>query len=96
MDDQFDTILNPSVIIEVLSPSTEKYDKGFKFFHYMQIPSLKEYLMISSMERYIHISHKQNDTSWKFEEITDSAASLFINTIAQNIPVDDVYYEVKF
>ena len=43
MDDHLDTLLNPSVIIEVLSPSTEEYDKGFKFFYYMQIPSLREY-----------------------------------------------------
>ena len=96
IDDHFDTILNPSVIIEVLSPSTEEHDKGFKFFYYMQIPSLKEYIMINSTGINIHISQKQNDTSWKFEEITDPASSLFINTIEQNIPVDDIYYEVKF
>src|SRR5687768_17468528 len=40
MDNHFDTLLNPSVIIEVLSPSTEEHDKGFKFLYYMQIPSL--------------------------------------------------------
>ncbi len=96
MDDHFDTLLNPSVIIEVLSPSTEEHDKGFKFFYYMQIPSLKEYIMISSTGINIHISHKQNDSSWKFEEITDPASSLFINTIEQNIPVNDIYDEVKF
>ncbi len=96
MDDHFDTLLNPSVIIEVLSPSTEKHDKGFKFFYYMQIPSLKEYIMISSTGINIHISRKQNDASWKFEEITDPAASLFINTIEQNIPMGDIYDEVRF
>ena len=62
----------------------------------MQIPSLKEYIMISSTAVNIHISRKQNDTSWKFEEITDPASSLFINTIEQNIPVNDTYYEVRF
>jgi len=96
MDDHFDTLLNPSVIIEVLSPSTEDYDKGFKFFYYMQIPLLKEYIMISSTGINVHISRKQNDASWKFDEITDPASSLFINTIEQNIPVADIYYEVKF
>ncbi len=96
MDEHFDTLLNPSVIIEVLSPSTEKHDKGFKFIYYMQIPSLKEYIMISSIRKYIHMSYKQNDSSWKFEEITDPASSLFINTIEQNIPMDDIYDEVKF
>ena len=62
----------------------------------MQIPSLKEYIMISSTGIYIHISRKQNDASWKFEEITDSTFSLFIKTIEQNIPVNDIYDEVKF
>ena len=96
MDERFDTLLNPSVIIEVLSPSTEKYDKGFKFFYYMQIPSLKEYVMISSTGVYIHISRKQDDGSWKFEEITDPNTSLFINTIEHNIAIQDIYDEVKF
>ncbi|MEO6330507.1 MAG: Uma2 family endonuclease [Ginsengibacter sp.] len=96
MDDHFDTLLNPSVIIEVLSPSTEKYDKGFKFFFYMQIPSLKEYIMISSTETYIHTSRKQNDTSWKFEEVTDPTSSLIINTIEYSMAIHDIYDEVKF
>lgn len=96
MDEQFDTILNPSIIIEVLSPSTEKYDKGNKFFYYMQIQSLTEYFMISSMETYIHVARKQNDSSWKFEEIKDVAASLLISTIQYNIPLSDIYYNVKF
>jgi Uma2 family endonuclease len=96
MDDHFDTLLNPSVIIEVLSPSTEKYDKGLKFLYYMQIPSLKEYIMINSTGVNIHVSRKQNDSSWKFEEITDRTTSLIINTIEYNISMDDIYDEVKF
>lgn len=96
MDEQFDTILNPSVIIEVLSPSTEKYDRGNKFFYYMQIKSLSEYFMISSIETYIHIARKQSDNSWKFEEIKDASASFTINTIQHNIALADIYYNVKF
>ncbi len=53
-------------------------------------------MMISSTGMNLHISRKQNDTSWKFEELTDPASSLFIDTIKQNIPVDDIYDEVKF
>ena len=96
MDEHFDTLLNPSVIIEVLSPSTEKYDKGFKFMFYMQIPSLKEYIMISSTERYIHISRKQNDDSWKFEEMKNPVAPLMIKPIEYNISINDIYYEINF
>lgn len=96
LDDHFDTLLNPSVIIEVLSPSTEKYDKGTKFFYYMQIPSLKEYIMIGSTGIYVHISRKQNDGSWKFEESKDFETSLYINTIDYTISLKDVYSKVKF
>jgi Uma2 family endonuclease len=96
LDEHFDTLLNPSVIIEVLSPSTEKYDKGFKFFNYMQIPSLKEYIIISSTETYIHVSRKLDDSSWKFDKITDPDSSLFINTIEHNISLHDIYDEVSF
>ncbi|MEO6454166.1 MAG: Uma2 family endonuclease [Ginsengibacter sp.] len=96
MDDHFDTLLNPSVIIEVLSPSTEKYDKGFKFMFYVLIPSVKEYIMIDSTKLYAHISRRQNDDSWKFEEIINPASSVSINTIDYSISLDDIYADVKF
>lgn len=96
LDEHFDTLINPSVIIEVLSPSTEKYDKGAKFFYYMQIPSLKEYLMIDSTGIYIHISQKQNDGSWKFGELKDANASLLISTIDYTISLKDIYSKVNF
>jgi Uma2 family endonuclease len=96
LDDHFDTLLNPSVIIEVLSPSTEKYDKGFKFMMYMQIPSLKEYIMVDSSGINIHISRKQADSSWKFEEIKDPSASLIINPVELTIPLSHIYDAVTF
>ena len=88
--------LSTSIITEGLSPSTEKYDKGFKLFFYMQIPSLKEYIMISSTGIYIHISRKQSDSSWKFEEIINPDDPVLINTIEHNISIQDIYDQVKF
>jgi Uma2 family endonuclease len=46
-DDELDTLFNPTTIVEVLSPSTESYDRGKKFVHYRQLPSLREYVLIS-------------------------------------------------
>ena len=46
-DDEFDTLLNPIVIVEVLSPTTETYDRGEKRLHYLQLQSLKEYILVS-------------------------------------------------
>ena len=95
LDDAYlDTIKNPSVIIEVLSPSTEKYDRGTKFFYYMQIASLKEYFIISSTSLYVQVARKQAQGTWKFEEITDPKASICIQSIQQMLTMAEVYERV--
>ena len=96
LDDQADTLLNPSVIIEVLSPSTENYDKGNKFFIYQQIPSLNEYILIRSTAAEVQIITKKDDDCWQFENIADPQAYFTIKTIDQQILLKDVYYHVKF
>jgi Uma2 family endonuclease len=90
-DDVKDTVKNPSVIFEILSPSTEDYDMGKKFFYYMQIESLKEYVMIDSTKTFIRIGRKQANDAWKFEEYTQTNQSLWINTIEFSIPLQDLY-----
>lgn len=90
-DDVFDTLTNPSVIFEILSPSTKGSDKRRKFFFYMQIPSLKEYIMIDSERRYIIAGRKQADDSWKFEELVDTAYALLIETIHLSVPLTELY-----
>lgn len=96
LDDQFDTLRNPSVIFEVISPSTEHNDRGRKFFFYMQIPEFAEYILIDSTSYYIQVGRRQPDDSWKFEDIRDLSASLLINTIGQQIPMQEVYANVSF
>jgi Uma2 family endonuclease len=96
LDDQFDNLLNPSVIIEVLSPSTEPHDKGTKFFNYQQIASLKEYILVSSTSALITTITKKDDGLWKFENITDMAAPLTIGATDQQIPLADIYDSVTF
>jgi len=92
-DDQFDTLLNPSVIFEILSPSTRSIDKGRKFFFYQQIPSLKEYIMIDSLKRFIQVARKQADDSWKFENMDETHTSLHIQTINFQLPLSEIYYD---
>lgn len=58
-DDKFDTLLNPSVVFEILSPSTRKNDIGYKFLWYQHIPSLNEYIMIDSGKRFVQVVRKQ-------------------------------------
>lgn len=95
-DDKFDTLKNPSVIVEVLSPSTEKNDRGRKFFFYKQIPSLQEYILIDAARHLIDVFSKQADKSWVKESITDPADFLSISTIKFRLPLEEVYRNVVF
>ncbi|HRN57530.1 MAG TPA: Uma2 family endonuclease [Agriterribacter sp.] len=88
-DDQFDTLLNPSVIFDVLSPSTSM-DKGRKFFFYREIPSLKEYIMIDTARKWVVVSRRQPDHSWVFENIAEEAA-LTIQTINFTLTLREMY-----
>jgi len=90
-DDNFDTLLNPAVIFEILSPSTRSIDKGRKLFFYQRIPSLQEYIMIDSLKKIIHHARKQAAGGWLFENISDPLSSLFISTIDFHLPVEDIY-----
>ena len=90
-DDKFDTLTNPSVIFELLSPSAAGVDKGRKFFFYREIPSLKEYIMIGSTRRYIIAARRQSDNSWLFENIDDSQGVLSIQTINFTITFQEIY-----
>lgn len=66
-----DSITNPIVLIEVLSSTTEAYDRGSKFAHYRRIPSLKEYVLISQYERRIEVFRRNADESWTLVEAVD-------------------------
>lgn len=96
LDDKMDTLINPSVIIEVLSPSTESYDRGNKFFTYQLIASLKEYILVDTKSEKVQVITKKNDGLWKFDTITGIDASITISTIELQIPLSDIYYEVAF
>ncbi len=95
IDNQLDTVTNPSAIIEVMSKPTEQYDRGTKFFYYMQIPSLKEYILISSLVCYVQKAKKQSDGSWKFSETSNSEAKLSIDCIEYEITLKDIYEGVS-
>lgn len=89
-DNQFDTLLNPSVIFEILSPSTAGFDKETKFFFYRAISSFKEYILIDNARKLIIASRKQANNSWVFENI-DENKTLTIQTIGFTITLQDIY-----
>ena len=90
-DDQFDTLLNPSVIFEILSLSTQKNDTGYKLLYYKNIPSLKEYIMIDSRKRFVQVVRRQADGAWRFEDFTGTDSKVTIETIQLTISFDDLY-----
>ncbi len=90
-DDKFDTLLNPSVVFEISSPSTERNDKGYKLLHYKNIPSLKEYIMIDARKRFVEVVRKQMDGAWRFDDSAEPSPGLRIETIGLQISFDDLY-----
>ena len=95
-ENEFDTVTNPSVIIEVLSDSTRNKDRGYKFFYYQQIPSLKEYILVDSTSYFVQCVYRQPDDSWKFHTIEDINACIAIRTIGLSLPLSDIYDHVSF
>ncbi|MCW3117704.1 MAG: hypothetical protein JWM28_1786 [Chitinophagaceae bacterium] len=88
-------ILNPSVIIEVLSPSTKNYDRGEKFKLYRDIPSLKEYILADSENIVVEAFRVNERSHWELEEYKQITDSLFIKTIQFSISLEEIYEGTK-
>jgi Uma2 family endonuclease len=95
-DDQKDTILNPVLIIEVLSESTRDYDRGRKFQHYRTLPSLMEYLTIEQDEPRIEHWTRQQDNHWDFVEVDDLTQSIQLTSIGCILPLAEVYDKIEW
>ncbi len=93
-DGREDTLLNPTVILEVLSPSTEAWDRGEKFLRSRQIASLMEYVLISQNERRVEQFTKQPDGSWHLTETTEDGA-VRLESVGCTLALDDIYNKVK-
>lgn len=95
-DEHSDTLLNPQVIVEVLSKSTEAYDRGDKFAHYRQIESLQEYILISQDKPRLERYTRQADDKWLLEEIADPASAIHLQAIDCELRLAEVYDNVDF
>lgn len=95
-DDRFDTITNPSVIIEILSASTRNYDKGEKFTLYREIESLQEYILIDSEKVMIEKFIRNNDKSWQLTEYKLIEEHFNISTLGISLNLSGIYSDVVF
>ena len=95
-DNVFDTLLNPLILIEILSPSTEAYDRGEKFQHYRSIASLREYLLIAQHQAHIDHYRLNDHNQWVLTDKVGLEATLELESISCTLPLAEVYEKVVF
>ena len=95
LDKEEDTLLNPAVIVEVLSPSTEAYDRGCKFEHYQTIESLQEYLLVASERVHADLYTRQPDHRWLLTSASRLEDSLDLQSVQCRLTLADLYRKVE-
>lgn len=94
-DDQQDTLLNPTVIIEVLSKSTAGYDRNEKFAHYRKLETLREYVLIAQTGYRVEHYLRQSDGNWLLSEIDQIGEIISLSSIECTLALSDVYEKVE-
>lgn len=95
-DDHHDTVLNPTLIVEVLSPSTEAYDRGKKFDHYRKIESLREYVLVSQDVPRIERFLRNENGTWTMSIAGALDESVELASVRVSLLLADVYVKVDF
>jgi Uma2 family endonuclease len=93
-DDEYN-VLNPAVIIEVLSKSTKNYDRGEKFKLYRDIATLKEYILVDSESIHIEVFRLNEKNHWELEEYNNINESFTIKAINESVLISEIYENVK-
>lgn len=91
VDGEFDTLLNPAVLIEILSPSTGNYDRGAKFDLYREMETLKEYILIDSAVTHVISYTKNEDLTWTLREYKNPDDNFFISSINFKCLLSEIY-----
>jgi Uma2 family endonuclease len=90
------TVLNPRVIVEVLSPSTEAYDRGEKFAAYRDMPSMQEYVLVSHAAARVESFFRQADGTWALASFGGADAKLTLRSLQVTISLAEIYADVEF
>ena len=96
IDNAFDTLTNPVLIVEVLSPTTKNYDRGEKFEQYRKIEDLKEYLLVAQDRPHVEHYIKQPDGTWLLSEIESRDATVDLPSLDCSLSLAEVYAKVNF
>lgn len=89
-------LINPQMIIEVLSPSTEAFDRGAKFTYYKSIPSLREYLLISAQMPQVSHFTKQGENEWVNRDRSEVESAIMLPTFGVDLLLSEIYLDVEF
>lgn len=95
-DETTDMLLNPTLLIEVISPSTQKYDRGLKSQEYRKIDSLQEYALASQDEPRMEVFRRQADSQWLPAEFAGLESVCRLESVGAAIPLAEIYSKVKF
>lgn len=95
-DAEVDTLLDPVLLVEVLSKSTAAYDRGEKFEHYRALPSVREVLLVDQEKVHVVHFHRQDDDTWLLTETHDLRDELQVPSLDMALPLADVYAKVTW
>lgn len=95
-DREFDTLLNPQVVIEVLSKSTRDYDLSGKFEHYVNVVSLCDYVLVSQDDRHVEHRVRQSDGTWIASVYCRPDAVVEFSSIGCDLPLSEIYRQIRF
>src|SRR6056297_3355023 len=95
-DDEFDTLTNPIIIMEILSDSTEAFDRGDKFAYYQVIPTLKEYILVSQKKYRIEQFILSDDNKWEYRSYEGRDKVLKMESIGCELRLSEIYLNVTF
>ncbi len=94
--DSDDCLRNPVVIVEVLSSSTASYDRGEKFSHYRQLPSLREYVLVSQSLPLVEHYSRQSESTWVFTVHSGLDAIISLPSLSLTLPLREIYRRISF
>ena len=95
-DERQDTLINPLVIFEILSKSTESYDRGPKFSKYRQIASLRQYVLVSQSSQTIESYSREGNGLWVLQDVEGPDSQLELKALGITIPLREIYERVEF
>jgi Uma2 family endonuclease len=96
LDEQRDVLPNPTLIVEVLSPSTASFDRGFKFDAYTAMESLREYVLVASDRASVEVFSRQLDGRWLLAKAIGTEASAALESVGCKLALADIYENVEF